>query len=201
MDTTVLLVEDHDLVRFGLATLLQSSVFGAVRVLEAGSLAQALGLYAANETDISLVVLDLNLTDVKGLAALTGFKARYPQARIVVLSGSVDDAIMDEALALGAERFLHKSNDVDRLAQELRDCMTRSQDAIDVSTQIGSHRSKRLNLSQRELEILDLVLQGCSNQEIVDATGLKIGTIKNYISGLLVVFGVTSRSKLVSLFH
>jgi DNA-binding NarL/FixJ family response regulator len=117
---------------------------------------------------------------------------------VVVLSGSVDDAISGEALALGATQFLHKTQDSARLGAALLRCV---QGAGSSSTEPSSVQSKRLSLSPRELEILDLVLQGCSNQEIADTTGLKLGTVKNYVSGLLVVFAAPSRAKLASLFH
>jgi DNA-binding NarL/FixJ family response regulator len=202
----ILLVDDHALVRMSVVNLC-ATVSKDLQVLEATSLAAALSLYERHEATIDLVLLDLNLPDSKGFAAIQILKRRFPRSRIVVLSGAFDDAVAAEACVLGAEKFLPKGSDPSVLAATLADLVdpgsydkpTRDMSAQNGSTRRGSP-SAATSLSSREIEILNLVLQGKTNQEIVGATGLKLGTVKNYISGLFVVFGVPSRSKLVSLF-
>ena len=206
---SVLLVDDHELVRFGVKRMFEELGLGPITVHEAQSLNVAARIYKQHGDHIAVVVLDLNLPDTKGLSGLRTFKQRYPASRVVVLSGSVDDAIASEALAMGAEAFLHKASDTELLRKTLRAIVqnrfTRD-DRPAIPAAMGSEPGavaaiKRMSLSPRELAILDLLLQGCSNQEIAEATGLAIGTAKNYISGLLSVFGVTSRSRLIALFH
>ena len=194
----ILIVDDHELLRMGLRSMLDAQGHGDVIALEASSLQEACVVYAARAQEISLVLLDLNLPDSKGLSALRAFRQSFPAARVVVLSGAVDESIADEARTMGAELFLHKGGDLSRIGQLFDE--VRSGRPV-TGSGIGSPAAKRLKLSQREIEILDLVLQGMSNQEIVETTGLKLGTVKNYISGLLLVFGVSSRSKLISLFR
>jgi DNA-binding NarL/FixJ family response regulator len=202
----ILLVDDHALVRMSVVSLC-ATVSKDLQVLEATSLAAALSLYERHEDTIDLVLLDLNLPDSKGFAAIQMLKRRFPRSRIVVLSGAFDDAVAAEACVLGAEKFLPKGSDPSVLAATLADLVdpnsygkpTREMNAHNGTTRRGSP-SAAASLSPREIEILNLVLQGKTNQEIVAATGLKLGTVKNYISGLFVVFGVPSRSKLVSLF-
>src|SRR3569832_729358 len=138
----VLLVDDHELVRVAVKSLLAAGD-PPVRVLEAGSLAAALRLYAEHEGDISLVVLDLNLSDMRGLSALREFRRAHSTARIVVLSGSVDDAISGEALALGAEQFLHKTQDSARLGTALLRCV-QGLHASDAPPASSFAQSKRL---------------------------------------------------------
>jgi DNA-binding NarL/FixJ family response regulator len=196
----ILIVDDHELLRIGLKSMLESMGFGGVEAIEASTLKEALAIYATRAPEIALVLLDLNLPDSKGLSALEVFKRSFPAARVVVLSGSVDASISGEARTLGAELFLHKAGDLRQIGQLFSDVNSNQRPPVPHSHR-ASAATNRMRLSAREVEILELVLQGRSNQEIVDTTGLRIGTIKNYISGLLVVFGVSSRSKLISLFR
>ena len=202
----VLLVDDHALVRMSVINLC-AAVSRDIEVLEATSLAAALALYARYEDSIELVLLDLNLPDSKGFAALQMLKRRHPHSRIVVLSGAFDDAVSAEACVLGADKFLHKGAEpavLSAMLSELVDPNYGSRPVREHPAATGNRTRSSTpvanSLSPREIEILNLVLQGKTNQEIVSATGLKLGTVKNYISGLFVVFGVPSRSKLVSLF-
>src|SRR5690606_5645069 len=84
---TVLLVDDHELLRLGFRALIQSAAASDIRLLEAGSLQDALNVYAERTTPIDLVVLDLGLRDTQGLEGLAAFRTRHADARIVVLSG------------------------------------------------------------------------------------------------------------------
>jgi DNA-binding NarL/FixJ family response regulator len=207
-ESLILFVDDHELLRVGLRSMLASMNLVDVRAIEAGSLQAGMDLYEKHAADINLVVLDLNLPDSKGLSALRIFKQRFPSARIVVLSGSGDAAISEEARVLGAESFLHKAGDLSLVGQLFRTLPAKSafMSATTVALQDAARKRaaespERMRLSSREVEILDLVLQGRSNQEIADSIDLRLGTVKNYISGLFVVFGVSSRSKLISLFR
>ncbi|KQT11612.1 hypothetical protein ASG30_07025 [Ramlibacter sp. Leaf400] len=194
-------MDDHALVRMSVVNLC-AAVSKDLEVIEATSLATALMLYDKYQQTVELVLLDLNLPDSKGFAALLTLKRRFPQSRIVVLSGAFDDAVAAEACVLGADKFLHKGADASVLTATLTELMEPLFARSPRETATPSRRSSPTanTLSPREIEILNLVLQGKTNQEIVVDTGLKLGTVKNYISGLFVVFGVPSRSKLVSLF-
>lgn len=202
----ILLVDDHALVRMSVVNLC-AQVSRDLQVIEATNMATAMRLYEANEESIELVLLDLNLPDSKGFAALQMLKRRFPRCRVVVLSGASDDAVAAEACVLGADKFLHKGVDPAQFTatlNELMEPMALSRRVRETAPPTPQRRSSSQpvahSLSSREIEILNLVLQGKTNQEIVVATNLKLGTVKNYISGLFVVFGVPSRSKLVSLF-
>lgn len=201
----ILLIDDHELVRFGLGKLLQG-LGSQMRVLEAASLARGSAIYSEERGEIALVLLDLNLPDSRGLIGVRQFIQKHPGARVAVLSGTVDEAIADEARSMGAIAFLHKSSDIERLYAKLADIVNKiprestvSCAARDVPECSGIER--QLKLSSRELRILDLLLQGNNNQEIAAAMGLALGTAKNYVSGIFAAFGVTSRARLIALFH
>ncbi|TFZ06512.1 response regulator transcription factor [Ramlibacter henchirensis] len=199
----ILVVDDHALVRMCVVRMC-ASLSSELEVLEAPSLAAALDVYDRYADSVELVLLELNLPDSKGFASLLTLKRRHPRSRIMVLSGAVDEAIAAEARFLGAEKFLDKSGDPALLRAALSDFVNLLEPA---RRQTGWAKPARRSsepsaptLSAREIEILDLVLQGKNNQEIVAKTGLRLGTVKNYLSGLFALFGVPSRSRLVTLF-
>ncbi|MBB1604570.1 response regulator transcription factor [Variovorax sp. UMC13] len=174
----------------------------ATEVFEADSLASALSLYAAAQDAIGLVLLDLALPDTQGLEGLIAFRARHPSARIVVLSGTVDTALSRGALDHGAVAFLPKSADLNEVVSFIRAC-----GLLDVqSAAIGlpgalppTERPEALEqLTPRQLEVLQWVLEGKANREIAQLAHLSEGTVKNHVSTLLLLFGVRSRAQLIS---
>jgi len=201
----ILLIDDHELVRFGMKKLLED-LLESPSVLEADSLERGSALYAEQHGGIDLVVLDLNLPDARGLSGLRQFMQRHPSAPLVVLSGSVDDAIAAEATAIGAMAFLHKTSDVDGLRAKMSGLVARIR-GFSPHAAGGLPRrpripdTRQMSLNTQDLQILDLVLQGHTNKEIAETMGLALGTTKNHISGLLAAFGVTSRARLIALFH
>jgi DNA-binding NarL/FixJ family response regulator len=202
---TILVIDDHELFRMGLCIVLNDARSEPVALLEADCLRAGMALYAERDAGIDLVVLDLNLPDGKGLYALETFRRAHPAARIVALTETVDAAVAEEARALGAEAVLHKACGADafrELAVAARRPLAAAHDGWPgAMPPVTDCVSAQLRLTPRQVKILDLVLQGHPNQEIGAVTGLKTGTVKNHISWLLVVFGVPSRSRLISLFR
>jgi len=216
----MLVVDDHELVRLGLRTLVQSYALSSGRTLpvfEACTLQQALGVYHQYQSDISLVLLDLHLPDAHGLSGLTTFVARFPAARVVVLSAVNDPALVREALATGASAYLTKSGDLQQVVGYIRSQgMLDQEDAFSTAGMLAqapvqkvaealSGRTMRtatgacLQLTARQGQVLDWILVGQSNRAIADMAGLSEGTVKNHVSTLLLLFGVRSRAQLISL--
>jgi DNA-binding NarL/FixJ family response regulator len=211
---SILVVDDHDLLRLGLKTLVQSgapSAALAVPVLEARSLQMAIDVYREHESAIGVVLLDLELPDARGLSGLQAFLATFPDARVVVLSGSTDPLAMRKSLAAGAIRFLAKSADLRHVIDYLKSAhllddgqdptMAAEHPADEIApgmSTVWTAAGVTVDLSQRQLEVLEGVLAGHSNRQIADATHLTEGTIKNHVSSLLLMFGVRSRAELIS---
>ena len=206
----LLLVDDHELVRFGVRAL--HCEIGGVPIewVEAGSLQEAIELYGS-EGDVDAVLLDLNLPDCKGLQGLRRFLQAYPHARVAVFSATQDEFVVRQARALGASGYVAKST----LLTQLRDtiatllwpsgvpdnrCLS-GRSSLFPRFPSSAMFDRVAELGPRHLEILELVLSGCANQEICSATGLSLGTVKNYVSSLLLALDVTSRSHLISLFR
>lgn len=208
--TGLLIVEDHELVRLGLKSLVASGGRRgfAAEVYEAGSIREAIEVYAKHEQKITLVLLDLHLPDAHGLSGLKRFLAEFPQANVVVLSATADPDLMQNAVALGARTYLRKSGKMAELVDELRRLDMRSASTSDDrdSTARGALHGRRVmtvegeevSLTPRQAELLDHVLAGYTNREIAETLELAEGTVKNHVSTLLLMFGVRSRAQLIS---
>ena len=204
----VLLVDDHALCRMGMKALFEDSTDAdAIEWIEASTLNEALQLHAEHPA-VSLVLLDLNMSDCKGLQGLSQILAQHPNARVVILSGTQDEFVVRQARAMGAAGYLLKGSAPAATRDALLDFVT--SDANAASAQRPGHFPKGpavssydcvADLGTRHLEILELVLSGCTNQEISNSTRLSLGTVKNYVSTILLALDVKSRSHLISLFH
>jgi DNA-binding NarL/FixJ family response regulator len=121
--TGLLVVDDHELVRLGLQTLVHAQAAAnekSVKVFEARTLQGALDVYRNEQSAIGLVLLDLHLPDAHGLSGLTAFLHQFPKAPVVVLSGASEPAMMREALAHGARAYLTKSGDLQPVVHYIR---------------------------------------------------------------------------------
>lgn len=210
LPTKVLVVDDHALLRVGIVTSLGQIEHVKLQLLEAGNLGDAIELYRS-QPDIALVLLDLNMPDSKGLQGLKQFLETFPLAKVAVISGTQDEFVIGHVRALGAVGYVTKGQAPRAMAEIVLGLLGKP-----LAAEIGggasssarfprfpnSSRYDRVaELGPRHLEILELVLSGCSNQEISTATGLSLGTIKNYVSTILLALDVKSRSHLISLFR
>jgi DNA-binding NarL/FixJ family response regulator len=206
----VLLVDDHELVRIGVKATYVELLGAPIEWHEADTLEDAIQLYR-ERGDIDAVLLDLNLADCKGLQGLRLFLQAHPQARVAVFSGSQDEFVIRQARALGAVGYICKGT----LTTQMRDTLTallwpRGVPTVQASASnailfprmpMSAMYDRVSELGPRHLEILELVLSGCTNQEISSSTCLSLGTVKNYVSSLLLALDVRSRSHLISLFR
>jgi DNA-binding NarL/FixJ family response regulator len=205
----VLVVDDHALLRVGIVTSLGLIQHVRLELLEAGNLGDAMQIYRG-QPDIALVLLDLNMPDSKGLQGLKQFLENFPLARVAVISGTQDEFVIGHVRALGAVGYVPKG----QAPRAMNEIVLGLLGLRLHPNEIGSSASARFprfpnssrydrvaELGARHLEILELVLSGCSNQEISTATSLSLGTIKNYVSTILLALDVKSRSHLISLFR
>jgi len=203
----VLLVEDHELIRLGTGLLLES--LGQVRceIRPCRSLDEARAA-CRDEGPFDLVLLDLNLIDSKGLQGLRTLRDEFPALSIAVLTGTQDEFVVRQAQAMGAIGYLLKSWTPEQIKTALLSLLqpgggpARATISERFPKLAGtSHYDRVAELGQRHLQILELILEGCNNQEISTTTGLTLGTVKNYVSAILLALDVESRAHLISLFH
>jgi len=203
----VLLVEDHELIRLGTGLLLES--LGEVRcdITPCRSLDEARAA-CRDHGPFDLVLLDLNLVDSKGLQGLRTLRDEFPDQAIAVLTGTQDEFVVRQAQAMGAIGYLLKSWTPDQVKAALLSLLRPPAGAARATISerfpklAGTpHYDRVAELGSRHLQILELILEGCNNQEISTTTNLSLGTVKNYVSAILLALDVESRAHLISLFH
>lgn len=212
--TAILVVDDHDLLRLGVCALVQAqatSSGASIEVFEAGNVADALALYETHQAAIGLVLLDLALPDTHGLSGLAEFRLRFPDARIVVLSGTGNSTLAQGVLALGAAAFLPKSADLKEVVSFIRACGLLDPGAAELPPPSApkslsgyaefAHASAWQELTPRQMQVLQWVLEGKANKEIAQLANLSEGTVKNHVSTILLLFGMRSRAQLISTLH
>jgi DNA-binding NarL/FixJ family response regulator len=201
----ILVVDDHALVREGLSQVLKGlEVEQPVEVLQAPDCTQAFALIKAHP-DMDLVLLDYQLPGMNGLAALAILGQQHPDIPVVILSGSSNPTIMQQALAQGAAGFITKSGLSDELLYALRyvldgkiyvpDSLVAFPEAQGTATDLNSPPPM---LSPRQLEVLQLLLDGCTNREIGKRLFLGEETIKTHVSTIMRVFKAKTRTQAVT---
>jgi len=184
----ILVVDDHVLIRDALRGVLKE-LKGEADVLEASDCRQAMALIAENADDLSLVLLDLNLPDRDGFSALAEVRERYPGISVVVLSGQHDRSSVIKALDLGALGFIPKSGQREVMLSALQLVFAGGiYIPPEILTQSSRHTSPAdLGLTPWQLDVLKLMMQGKSNEEISRELGLSEPTVLNLIAAILKV--------------
>jgi DNA-binding NarL/FixJ family response regulator len=190
----VLLVDDHAILREGVAMLLQREFAGLV-LLQAGTLAQAMQALAEH-ADVGLVLLDLELPDAGGLEALVRLRATGHEAATIVLSAEAGRDRILGAIDAGAAGYVPKSAN----AREMLDALRRVLDGqVYVPAQVpfdGSGVSATA-LTPRQLEVWALLVQGKPNKAICRQLGLSESTVKTHLAVIFQKLGVHSRTEAV----
>lgn len=189
----VMLVDDHPVLRVGLASVLTTG-HGFVVVAEAEDGAGALEHFRRTRPDV--VLLDLSMERMDGIETLRRLLAEFPAARVIMLTSSKapEDAVL--ALAVGAMGYVVKTVHHAVIAAAIRD--------VHSGERIGSTLSlpeavRKGPLSHRELEVLGLIRQGFSNDEIASFLGISERTARAHVSAILESLGATDRAHAVAL--
>ena len=205
----ILVVDDHVLIRQAMHGMLKKLRRDAL-VLEACSSEKAMDLIAEHP-DLDLILLDLSLPDRDGFAVLADLRERIPSTAVVVVSAVHDPGNVRKALDLGALGYIPKSAQGDVILGALRlvlsggiyvppEILTRSATpaAID-KYQFGrmSEASDYLGLTDRQLEVLGLMMEGKSNKTICRILDLAEPTVKNHVTAILKTLNVSNRTEAV----
>ncbi len=192
----VLIVDDHFATRLGLAMPVNHEKDMQV-VAEAGTGARAIELYRQHTPDV--VLMDYHLPDMSGVETLLAIRADDPGARVILLTIFDGEEDIYRAVAAGARAYLTKSCECEDVLRAIRQVAAGGEYfPTDIAAKIAA-RNKRTPLSQRELEILRLLVKGHSTKEIVDLLKLSMGTIRLHISLILEKLGAFDRTNAVAI--
>ncbi|MGI6610171.1 MAG: response regulator [Limnochordia bacterium] len=198
----LLIVDDHEVVRVGLRSVLENTP-GLEVVGAAATGAEALESVAARLPDV--VLLDLRLPDMSGVRVCQAMRSRYPRTRVVVFTSYSDEEALISSLLAGASGYVLKGVGCRELVQGIRLVAEGGSwldpgltDTVLRRLRGGAARSNDLDdivLTQRERDILSLIAQGQTNKEIAKALGLSQKTVRNYVSSLLAKLKVSNRAE------
>jgi NarL family two-component system response regulator LiaR len=198
---TVLLVDDHALVRQGVRAFLETQNDIAV-VAEAGSGEEAVRLATEHAPDVALV--DLIMPGMDGVEATRRLTARSPRTNVVVLTSYHDDEHVFPAIRAGALSYILKEVGPDELANAVRkaavgEAVLHPQVAARVVRELHGARRDEPNafhdLSERELEVLKLIAEGLSNAEISNRLFISEKTTKSHVSNILSKLHLADRTQ------
>lgn len=195
MPLRVLIVDDHALLRAGLASVLNAQP-GIEVCGEAADGAAALPKYEELTPDI--VLMDLQMPVIDGVTATAQIRARHPQARILVLTTFDTDDDIERALRAGARGYLLKDATVEELTAALRDvCAGNTRIAPAVAARLAE-RMTQVQLTMRELTVLRLLAQGKTNKEIGRMLSIAESTVKVHVTHLFEKLHVTTRTEAIA---
>jgi DNA-binding NarL/FixJ family response regulator len=201
---SVLIVDDHALIRDGLRAIL-SSAFPACAIAEAGSFAEALAQLEALP-DPDLVLLDLNIPDAQRFSALEQLRADFPSLPVVMVSGSYDRVTVRDALAAGAAGFLPKTLDrvtiLDAIQQVLEgEIYVPGELQSDPVADEEDEKIRKLidSLTPQQRVVLGHVVAGRLNKQIAHELDISMTTVKAHVSAILCKLNVFSRTQAVIL--
>jgi DNA-binding NarL/FixJ family response regulator len=199
----VLVADDHSLFRDGIISLLEAAGFEVVGQAGDGRAA----VEAALRLRPDLVLLDITMPKLSGLEALRLIKAELPETQVVMLTVSDDDADLSEAVESGALGYLLKNLTADQFFQML-DGLQRGEAAMTRQTTTRlmkgfAARSRQRaepaqSLTQREIELLQLVAKGMSNKAIAQTLSISENTVKYHMRNILQKLGVQNRTEAVT---
>jgi DNA-binding NarL/FixJ family response regulator len=190
----ILIVDDHPIMRFGIAAIVNAQP-DMIVVGQAGSRAEAVAAY--RETQPDLVLMDLRLPDGSGVDAIRSIRGMAPSARIVVLTTYEGDEDIHQALSAGATGYLIKGMSHDALIKALHRVLAGQRFLPAMVTEALSSRTPGTHLSHRELEVQHHIFAGKSNREIADDLHIKEVTVKSHVSVILMRLNVSDRTQAV----
>lgn len=192
----VLSVDDHPLLREGIATIINSQP-DMVLVSQAAGGKEAIAQYREHQPDVTL--MDLRLPDLSGIDAMIAIREQFPEARIIMLTTFEGDIEIQRALAAGARGYLLKNMPPSELADVIRQVHAgKKRVPPQVAAQIAEHVSDE-NLTARETEVLQHVAGGNRNRDIAELLFISEETVKVHIKHIMDKLGAKDRTQAIAI--
>jgi len=192
----ILAVDDHPVLRDGLAALIGSEQ-DMVLVAEAETGKEGIALFEEHRPDITL--MDLRLADMNGIDAISAIRAAHPEARIIVLTTYLGDVQALRALKAGAMGYLMKAT----LRRDLLDTIRAVHSGqrrlpAEVASELAQHAMDDA-LTAREIDVLKLISKGCSNKVVADRLMISEDTVKGHVRNILSKLNASDRTHAVTI--
>ncbi|TVY05551.1 response regulator [Paenibacillus cremeus] len=196
----VLLVDDHEMVRIGLAAVLSTE--DDIEVVGEASSGQE-GIRLALEYKPDVVLMDLVMEGMDGIETTRRLLAQHPNCKVIVLTSFIDDEKIYPVIEAGAFSYLLKTSRAAEIAQAIRSAM-KGQSVLE--SQVASKLMNRFRqpkqiaqpheeLTEREMEVLRLIAAGKSNQDVADELFIGVKTVKFHVTNILAKLGVEDRTQ------
>ena len=192
----VLSIDDHPLVREGLAALINSQADMCI-VAQGSTGHEAITLFRELQPDVAL--MDVRLPDLSGIDALITILSAFPQARVIMVTSSEGDVEMERALAGGAKGYILKSMPPREVLEAIRKVHA-GKKAIppEIAMHLANHMSDE-TLTAREIEILQQVAEGNRNRDIADRLFISEGTVKVHLQHIMDKLGASDRTQAITI--
>ena len=204
----ILVADDHALVRGGLTLLIDMAKPGS-QVIEANSIERVNELLSQSPA-VDLLLLDLMMPGMQGIDGIRSLSSKWPDVPIIIVSVTEDAQTIRQALAAGATGYIPKSSEPNVTIGAMKlvldggvyippHVLVQSADTENGNGLSGGESEKGI-LSRRQLEVLELIQKGKSNNAIAEELGLSTGTVKMHVSGIFKKLKVTNRTEAVAIY-
>lgn len=196
----VLIVDDHPILRHGIKTML-FTFDDIVVVGEAGNGSETLA--RCDETNPDVILMDVVMPGMNGVDTTRAVLKRYPQVKIIMLTSFPNQDLVQETLEAGAVGFLLKDAPIDTLGDAIRSAHAGHSTLAPEATQAlikNKSRPPKLghDLSPREREVLTLVVEGLSNEEIAERLVISVNTVRKHVSACMSKLEAANRAQVAA---
>lgn len=192
----LLLIDDHAVVRMGLAAVLEAADEDFIVVAQGDGGEKALDLYRQHQPDV--ILLDIRMPRIDGIETLKILRAEFPEARVLMLSTSNLEEDFVQALDAGASGYLVKTAEPEELILAIRTVRAGERYLPKSIASRLAARPQRRTFTPRELDVLDLLRRGMTNRDIGLALGLSENTAKTHVKGLFFKLEAADRAEAVA---